>query len=355
VIEFTRMSVKDSQVNIEELAISEGIWHAEASDPSDIVLKSSIRYVRNVNGYKFAHKLDKAEKDQLSKILIEHISRIRGCNGFSVYALDSISEGERNIFLERNILNADSGREGSLLISDQQDCYFLLCNCDHILFVTARSGYHFQDIYAFGKTTIQNIERESDFSFSKSFGFLTANPQQSGAGVEFSLTAHLPGLVSSGNINENVVQLEKQGIGLRSSWIDGYYEIYNKYSMGMTERTIYNNSTASFNRMIQLERENRESSFERNKNFIEDKAWRSYGILLSSRLISLYEAFDLLSNLRLGISLGIISYLTIKDINLLLYYIQDFHLKKRYTIEDNSLNMDEVRAKFLRDYLKEVI
>jgi len=355
VIEFTRMSVKDSQVNIEELAISEGIWHTEASDPSDIILKSVIRYVRNVQGYKFAHKLDKAERAHLSKILIEQILRIGVCNNFSVYTLDSISEGERNIFFERNILNADSGREGTLLISDQQDCSFLLCTCDHILFVTARSGYHFHDIYTFGKTIIQNLDRESDFSFSESFGYLTANPQQSGAGVEFSLTAHLPGLVSSGKINETVAQLEKQGIGLRSSWIDGYYEIHNKYSMGMTERMIYNNSTAAFSRIIQLERENRESSFEKNKNLIEDKAWRSYGILLSSRLISLYEAFDLLSNLRLGISLGIINYLTIKDINLLLYYIQDFHLKKRYTIEDNTINMDEVRAKFLRDYLKEVI
>jgi protein arginine kinase len=355
VIEFTRMSVKDSQVNIEELAISEGIWHTEASDPSDIVLKSVIRYVRNVKGYKFAHRMDKEEKAHLSKILIEQIMRTGVCNGFSVYALDSISEDERNIFLERNILNTDSGREGTLLISDQQDCSFLLCDCDHILFIAARSGYDFHDIYKFGKTIIQNLDREIDFSFSESFGYLTADPHQSGAGVQFSLTVHLPGLFSSGKMNDNAVQLEKEGIGLRSSWIDGYYEIYNKYSMGMNEKMIYNNSTATFERIIQLEKENRENRFDKNKNLIEDKAWRSYGILLSSRLISLYEAFDLLSNLRLGISLGIISYLTIKDINLLLYYIQDFHLKKRYTIGDSTVNMDEVRAKFLRDYLKEVI
>ena len=353
-IEFTRMSAKDSQVNIEELATSEGIWNTEASDPSDIVLKSSIRYVRNVNGYKFAHKLDR-KKLSCQKILIKLIANIHGCNNFSSYEIDSISESEKNIFVERNILNPDSSSQGTLLLSDQQDCFFLLCNCDHILFVTARSGYHFHDIFPFGKSIIQSIERESDFSFSKSFGYLTANPHKSGAGVEFSITAHLPGLVSSGKINESVVLLEKEGIGLRGSWIDGYYEVYNKYSMGMSEKIIYQNSMKSFDSIIETEKESRESSYKENKNLIEDKAWRSYGILLSSRLISLYEAFDLLSNLRLGISLGIISYLTIKDINLLLFYIQDFHLKKRYTIEDNTLNMDEVRANFLRDYLKEVI
>ena len=104
-----------------------------------------------------------------------------------------------------------------------------------------------------------------------------------------------------------------------------------------------------------MEKDARESSYNDNRTLIEDKVWRSYGILLSSRLISLYEALDHLSSLRLGISLGIINYITIKDLNLLLYYIQDYHLRKIYNLYGINGNIEEARARFLRDYLKEVI
>lgn len=173
--------------------------------------------------------------------------------------------------------------------------------------------------------------------------------------MEMVMTLHLPGLIFSSRINEIVFELEKKGIGVRSAWVDGYYEIFNKSTMGLVEKDIYKNTLAGFQRIIKYERESREKEYNSNRLLIEDKVWRSYGILLSSRLISLYEAFDLLSYLRLGISLGIISYLTIKDINLLLFYIQDFHLKKRYNIDDEDQNMEEVRAQFLIEYLKEVM
>ena len=72
-------------------------------------------------------------------------------------------------------------------------------------------------------------------------------------------------------------------------------------------------------------------------------------------MISLFEALELLSNVRLGISLGIINYVSVRDINLLLHYIQDYHLRKRYNLRDESVKLEEVRANFIRDYLKEVI
>jgi protein arginine kinase len=206
-----------------------------------------------------------------------------------------------------------------------------------------------------GKKVILEIETRIKFAFSRSFGYHTANPDNSGSGLEMVLTVHLPGLISSSKINEVIFELEKQGMGVRSSWVDGYYEVYNKFSKGLVEKDVFKHCLDSFKRIIRYERESREKEYSLNKKLIEDKVWRSYGILLSSRLISIYEAFDLLSYLRLGISLGIINYLKIKDINLLLFYIQDFHLKKRYNVDSENQNLEEVRAQYLRDYLKEVM
>ena len=342
-------------MTIEELAHSEGIWNSETKDNSNIVLKSSVKYFRNLEGISFAHKLPKKEKEKVCKTILENIVSNESLPDFTIYRLKEISPFDKNILVERNILTDNRNGNSILVLSHNQSYYFILCDKDHIEYVTHKSGFHFNDIYLDGKKVILEIENRIKFAFSRSFGYHTANPDNSGSGLEMVLTVHLPGLIFSSKINEVIFELGKQGIGVRSSWVDGYYEVFNKYSKGLVEKDVYKHCMDSFKRIIRYERESRENEYALNKKLIEDKVWRSYGILLSSRLISIYEALDLLSYLRLGISLGIINYLKIKDINLLLFYIQDFHLKKRYNIDMENQNLEEVRAKYLRDYLKEVM
>ena len=342
-------------MTIEELARSEGIWNSSTKDDSDIVLKSSIKFFRNIEGYVFAHKLIKRDRDRVCKNILEKIENNDYLFDFSTYKLNRITPFDKRILVERNIIQDNKSYSGTLLLSHDQYYYFVLGEKDHIEYVIIKSGFYLNDIYGYGKKVILNIENKIGFAFSEKFGYLTAHPENSGPGIEIVMTLHLPGLIFSSRINEVVFELEKKGIGVRSSWVDGYYEVFNKYSRGLIEKDIYENTFAGFQRIIKYERESREKEYNSNRVLIEDKVWRSYGILLSSRLISLYEALDLLSYLRLGISLGIISYLTIKDINLLLFYIQDFHLKKRYNIDDEDHNMEKVRAQFLIEYLKEVM
>jgi len=345
-------------MKIEELAISEGIWNAVAKDTSDIVLKSSTRFLRNIEGFLFPSKLGLKEKKGVESLVIEVLKSNEYLEDFSIYSLDSSSDFDRKILFERNILKNEKQQGGILVLSNDQRYYFLLNVSDHVELITQKSGYQCEEIYLYGKKLMLSMENELDFAFSSSFGYLTSIPNQSGSGVELIITLHLPGLVFSSKINEIIVEFEKQGLGVRSSWIDGYYEVYNKFCGGCSEKSMYESSLKGFQRAIQCERESRERMYRSNKSLVEDKVWRSYGIVLSSRIISLHEALDLLSNIRLGISLNIIHYLTIKDINLLIHFIQDYHLKKRYNIRDEgnvSFNIDELRAQFLRDYLKEVI
>ncbi len=342
-------------MTIEELAKSEGIWSSEEKCDADIVLKSSTRFRRNLKGYVFAHKLGKMERESLTTLLNTSIGRIESCSGWPVYNLEQCNNYDKKIFFERNILEDDTYNNSVLILSRDQNCYFILNQRDHVQFVSNGYGFHFDSIYLHGKKVIAEIEKNLGFEWNKDFGYLTAYPGNCGPGISFSVTLHLAGLVSSGKINELLFDLEKRGLALRSSWIDGYYEIYNKNSAGMVEKNLYESTINHFEGIVAMERAVRDNVYNSNRLSIEDKVWRSYGILLSCRLLSLFEAFDLLSHLRLGISLGIMNYISIKDINLLLYYVQDYHLRKRYGVEDDDSDLEELRVKFLRDYLKEVI
>jgi len=341
-------------MTIEELAKSEGIWSSEERCDADIVLKSSVSFRRNIKGYLFAHKLGKKERENLNSLIISKIEGVENCKGWPVYDLEKCTAIDKKIFFERNIIEDNVFNHGVLIVSRDQNCYFILNNRDHVRLVTNGYGFHFESIYHLGKKIIAEVEKNLGFEWNKEFGYLTANPLNCGTGTAFSMTLHLAGLVGSGKINELLFDLEKRGLFLRSSWVDGYYEISNKKSAGIIEKELYNSIKDNFKSIVSRERAERENVYRLNKSLIEDKVWRSYGLLLSCRLLSLFEALDLLSHLRLGISLGIIGCIGIKEINLLLYYVQDYHLRKRYGVKDISSELDGLRAQFIREYLKSI-
>jgi protein arginine kinase len=344
-------------VTIEELAKSEGIWNVEVSEKNDadLVLKSSVRFSRNVSGYTFSHRLGETEKNAVNDLLIKTIKLYPGCRSCITYDMNNIPEFDRKIFFERNFLGDDRAVESVLILSEEQNFFFILNYEDHLLLVTSCPGYQIEAGYVNGKKIITSFEKHVEFAFSPSFGYLTSDPEKSGTGMVLSIILHLAGLVHSSGMNELMMDLDKRGLALKGSWIDGYYEVYNRRSIGRSEKQLYEATLSSFELIIQKERQYRKELYERSKSYIEDKVWRSYGTLLSCRTISLFEALELLSNLRLGISLELINYVRIREINLLIHYIQDYHLRKRYNIRDEGVNLEEVRAHFIREFLKEVI
>jgi protein arginine kinase len=342
-------------VTIEDLAKSQGIWSSGVKDNSDIVLKSSLKISRNIDGYAFSHKLGKKERESIQSFILKTIQNNNSLPAFSIYALNEMSSEDRKIFYERNIIRESKPEKYTILLSDDQNCYIVLGGQEHIELVTLQSGFRVDEAYFAGKKLIDDFRSLFKFVYHQKLGYLSADPNHLGSGVEILVTLHLAGLTLSDRVNEISADLEKKGFGLRGSWLDAYYEVYNKRSTGLIEEDLYEGALHQFERVVKTEKDVRESICNDNRIVIEDKVWRSYGILLSSRLMSLYEALDHLSYVRLGISLGIINYMSIKDINLLLYYIQDYHLRKNYNLNSLDGNLEEARARFLRDYLKEAI
>lgn len=341
-------------MTIEDIAISEGIWGHPILENSDIVLKTEVKIFRNLNGFPFSHKLKKNEKKQLFDEIINSVSNLPKFNGAAIFDLNRIEQDEREILYERNIIKSKLPVDSSLILSSDLLNYIIIGNYNHIECTGTVPGAGLYEAYKLSTEILTNISLDYNFSYSREFGYLSAFPAYAGCGMEVSTTVHLPGLIKSGKINEITIELEKRGAGIRSSWIDDFYEIFNKYSIGMNEKELYLNSRDVIDLVISTEKEARNMEYKRNRIFIEDKVWRSYSILTSARILSVLEALELLSNVRLGVSLGIIRFLNIKQINLLLHYIQNYHLKRRFKF-NNIKNIDEVRASFLRDYLKEVI
>ena len=66
----------------------------------------------------------------------------------------------------------------------------------------------------------------------------------------------------------------------------------------------------------------------KDKQRFEDRIFRAYGILTNARMISTEESLHLLSNVRMGINMGIIKDISIEKVNELMIIIQPAFLEK---------------------------
>jgi protein arginine kinase len=202
------------------------------------------------------------------------------------------------------------------------------------------------------------LEESLEYSFDESCGYLTACPTNAGTGIRASVMVHLPGLAMVDQIKQVLSALTHVGINIRGLYGEGteslgnIYQISNQVTLGHTEEDLINNLKSISRQVIEQERAVREALLKDSKLQLEDRICRSYGILGEARMITTQEALKLLSDVRLGVELGIIPENHRKDIKELLFLIRTSILQKVFNREMNPAERDYHRAIIIREKLK---
>lgn len=84
---------------------------------------------------------------------------------------------------------------------------------------------------------------------------------------------------------------------------------------------------------------------------LEDRIYRALGILKSAVILDITECMDLLSNVRMGVEMGILKELDILKLNKLLVDTQPAILKNRFGNNLSQKEIDFNRAKIVREAL----
>ena len=90
---------------------------------------------------------------------------------------------------------------------------------------------------------------------------------------------------------------------------------------------------------------------EERRQVLHDRVSRAYGVLKTAHTISSEETMHLLSDVRMGINLGLIDDLEIPTVNELFIHTQPAHLQK---LQGRTLEVDDrniARASYLRSRL----
>lgn len=331
----------------------------EIKEESDVCISSRIRLARNLEHHLFLLKASKKEQEEIIEEIKETISKL---DSFHFYFGEKLNEIFLNYLLERHLVSPDflfSKNEKAVFIDEKEKISIMVNEEDHLRLQVLEGGFSLDEIFSKINEIDNRLEKELAYAFSEKFGFLTACPTNLGTGLRASVMLHLPGLVLTNEMEKAVKAAKNIGFLVRGIYgegtktVGGYFQISNQFTIGMKEEEIIENTKNLIKQIIDYERRARDYLLKNLKNEIEDKVWRSYGILTNAVLLTSEEAINLLSNLRLGGCLGIIKNISLLTINILNILVKRAHL--RYYLKNENMSEEErdlKRAWLIKKILK---
>ena len=336
-------------------------WYLEAGNDSDIVLSSRIRLARNLKGMQFPHKMDDDERKKVLGFVSDVLLKYEK-NSLMRMDIAPLPETDRRSLIEKHLISEDlaQGKEGqSAFISQDENVSVMVNEEDHLRIQVMAPGFALENTYKQAEDLAVHIEKALPVAFSEKYGFLTAYPSNTGTGLRASVMVHLPIITSLGRMPALSESLSKAGYtvrgvyGEKSQPAGNIYQISNTITLGISEKQTLMNFAKMINEVIALERKLRSDFYEKNKDRLEDRVYRSLGELEFARLLSAGEAMNRLSDLRLGVACKFLKEVNERQLMLLLNTIGDASVQKRCGEELLPKDIDMKRADFVREVLLE--
>ncbi len=337
-------------------------WMEGTGPDSEIVLTSRIRLARNIKNIPFPYLASDAQTqnifNQVNGVIDNHGEDFNGFAGVKLQELPSL---ERQLCVEKHIISpqmAKDIRNSFVLLRNDEAVSIMINEEDHIRIQCLFPGLQLEGAWNLADNIDDIIESDLDYAFNEELGYLTACPTNLGTGIRASLMMHLPGLVITKQINRILSALSQVGLVVRGLYGEGtevignIVQISNQITLGQNEKEIIRNLYVVARQLIDQEEEARQTLLNEGREGLADRAGRALGILSNARIVSSQEAMQLLSDLRLGVDLGLID-LDSKIINYLLVAIRPAHLQKIENKELDAQERDICRATLIREKLGE--
>lgn len=325
-----------------------------------VIISSRVRLARNLRDYPFPVRMNDTERSEVA----DKIKAIM-CSGefcgykFMAVAMEDLSEFDRIAMVERHLISPDfaDGGKGKLLITtEDEQISIMVGEEDHLRIQVILPDFELEKALSIADTLDTALDRELHFAFDKRLGYLTQCPTNLGTGMRASVMMHLPALSESRTVSRIAANLSKLGLVIRGAYGEdtaaagAMYQISNQVTLGISEKSAVENLRNITEQLVNSELKTRETMMQSYE--YQDRIGRSYGILITARLISHKEAVKLLSNIRMGICEGLIDSVSIETVDSLMVKIQPAGLMRHKGMRLTPEERDRVRAELIRTELK---
>lgn len=334
-------------------------WYLQSGKESDVAISTRIRFARNLNGFKF----NLTEKQDIEKLENKIKDSLYGIGyGLKFFKLSDMDNITKMSLVEKNILSPEFVMKkndiGSILINDEENICIMINEEDHLRIQVFSAGFDIENTLNLAIELDEKLNETLGYAVSKQYGYLTQSPSDCGTGLRASVMVHLPGLKLTENIEKVFHAISNFGINIRgiygenSKSIGDIFQISNEQSLGISEKEIAKNLKVIVEKVINQERSARKL-FGKNAIDLEDKVYRSYGVLSNCRKIGLNETLELLSDVKLGVDLGILKEISDAKVQKLYILTKPANLQKYFGNTYETVERDSKRAELIKKTLIE--
>jgi protein arginine kinase len=308
-----------------------GLAWLDASGPEcDIALSTRVRIARNLQGYPFSVRAKPADREAILSTVQEVLDRTPPVANGVFVDIDRLDPRARQLLLERHRLQS------------------------------LTSGFSPRETWGLVDSLDEELGSQLPYAFHHEFGHLTSCPTNCGTGLRASVLIHLPGLVLTKEINKVLQGISQVGLTFRGLYGEGsevvgnLFQISNQTTLGKSEEDLIDHLQKIVGQVVEYERQARAVLVRDAPNVIEDKVWRAFGLLRHARSLGFDELMNLLSGVRLGLSLKLIAGPRVYVLNRIMIFAQNAHLEEASgagTLSGTELDIQ--RAIYVRSALAE--
>jgi protein arginine kinase len=318
-----------------EKFISEAIspWMKNEGFESEIVLSSRIRLARNLKDYSFPFISTMDEASLVVEQVRDYFSEEKHdqYGPFELLEMDDMRPNEKRVLVEKHLISpqlADESKKGAVLLSSDESVSIMVNEEDHLRIQCLFPGFQISEGLVLANGIDDWIEQHLHYAFDEKRGYLTSCLTNIGTGLRASVMMHLPALVLTKQLNKILPAINQLGLVVRGIYGEGsealgnLFQISNQITLGKSEEDIVEDLRGVVLQLINQERAAREMLLQSSKLHLEDRVFRSYGILAYARSIESNEASQRLSDVRLGIDLKILKGISASILNELMILTQ---------------------------------
>jgi protein arginine kinase len=332
-------------------------WLSGSGTASDLIVSTRVRLARNLAGVRFPHRDGQTQLDRQRRLLFEQLQRCPSFHDAWAIDLAMLDQWQRRALLEMHLASPDLLREPEgrgLLVTRDRSRAVMLNEEDHLRLQVFHAGFDPLATCSEALGCDAELEAEVDYAFCEEFGYLTACPTNVGTGCRLSVLIHLPGLVLGGEIEKVLNSLRQLQFSVRGLYGEGsavqgaLFQISNLATLGRSELDLANEFARHVAKVVQYEHMACDRLSQRDPVAVADLSHRALALLQNARQISSQEAFDRLSQVRLGVVLEILPRIDMGLLNRALVQHQSAHVQLRSGAQTTRAIRNQLRADFLR-------
>ena len=308
-------------------------WFAKTGPYDDVILSTRVRLVRNLADFPFPAKMSKDDFERIDSLVYDAFCQKED---YHFIKFNELSDPGKEILQDKNILG-DHPCTAVVLDHADESTACLVNESDHLKLSTFTSGLDCEKAIEKIDKIDEFLQEKLQFAASFDFGYLTSHIKDCGSGMKITIRVSIPSIVLSGQFDAIVSLVREKKLQIKPVFKPNEYDkadfancIFDISTSNSAEGTEFDQMAviqAAGIFILKTERKIRREFADNNSTVVLNFFKQNYAKALYSLLLTYEESVCILSAVKWGLNIGLISGISDSELNALYFRGKDGHIK----------------------------